>query len=149
MEKAKLSEFDLATLIIGGAVHDLEHLGYTNSFLIETQHQWALKYNDVSVCENHHVAVAFQIIKEDKQCNIFQHMSSAEYRDIRKKITKIVISTDMSFHKTHLKEMKVILGDESFNVDCNNNKMFLMEMCLHASDLTNPSKQWLESQKWA
>jgi len=24
-----------------------------------------------------------------------------------------------------------------------------MEMCLHVSDLTNPTKQWFESQKWA
>lgn len=84
MEKAKLSELDLATLIIGGGIHDFGHQGYNNSFLIETQHSWALRYNDVSVCENHHVAAAFQMIREDKKCNIFEHMSSSEYRDVRK-----------------------------------------------------------------
>lgn len=112
MEKAKLSELDLATLIIGGSVHDLEHQGVNNSFLIETQHPWALNYNDVSVCENHHVAAAFQIVRNNKNCNIFQHMSSGEYRDIRKKITQVVISTDMALHKAHLTKMRGILGDE-------------------------------------
>ncbi|CAI2387561.1 unnamed protein product [Moneuplotes crassus] len=149
MEKAKLSDLDLATLIIGGSVHDLGHQGVNNSFLIETQHSWALKYNDVSVCENHHVAAAFQIVKDNKNCNIFQHMSSAEYRDIRKKLTQVIISTDMALHNSHLTKMKEILGDECFDIDSQSNKTFLMEMCLHASDLSNPTKQWHESQKWA
>jgi hypothetical protein len=67
MAKAKLSELDLATLIIGGAVHDFEHQGWNNAFMIETQHDWALNYNDVSVCENHHIAAAFKMIKNNSQ----------------------------------------------------------------------------------
>ena len=55
-------------------------------------------------------------------------MSSAEYRDLRKKITQIVISTDMALHNNHLNEMKEILGDQCFDIDSNKNKMFLMEM---------------------
>jgi len=39
-------------------------------------------------------------------------MTSGEYRDFRKKITQIVISTDMALHNSHLNEMKEILGDE-------------------------------------
>lgn len=128
MEKVKLSEHDLATLIIGGAIHDFEHPGWNNHFLIETQHEWALNYNDISVCENHHVAAAFKMIKENPECNIFEHMSSGEYRDVRKKMTKIVISTDMALHSAHMSEMKEILGDQSFDVDLAKNKLFLMEM---------------------
>lgn len=67
MEKVKLSEHDLCTLIIGGAIHDFEHQGWNNSFLIETQHDWALNYNDISVCENHHIASSFKMIKEDSK----------------------------------------------------------------------------------
>lgn len=149
MEQAKLSEHDLCTLIIGGAIHDFEHQGWNNTFLTETQHEWALRYNDVSVCENHHVAAVFQMIKENRDCNIFEHMSSSEYKDVRKKITKIVVSTDMSLHKGHLDHMKEIADDDSLDITDQNNKTFLMEMCLHVSDLTNPSKRWFESHKWA
>jgi len=67
MEKGKLSEHDLCALIIGGAIHDFEHLGWNNAFLIETQHDWALNYNDISVCESHHVASAFKMIKENSK----------------------------------------------------------------------------------
>jgi hypothetical protein len=62
MEKAKLTELDLAALIVGGVIHDYEHIGWNNAFLIETQHEWAIRYNDISVLENHHVAAAFKVI---------------------------------------------------------------------------------------
>lgn len=149
MEQAKLSEHDLCTLIIGGAIHDFEHPGWNNAFLTETQHPWALNYNDVSVCENHHVAAAFKMIQEKPECNIFEHMSSSEFKDVRKKMTKIVISTDMALHGGHMDHMKKINASGDFDISDQDNKTFLMEMCLHTSDLTNPSKRWMESHKWA
>ncbi len=57
-EVINMDELDLASLIIATTVHDFEHFGYNNQFLIETRHEWATTYNDVSVCENHHVAAA-------------------------------------------------------------------------------------------
>lgn len=66
MRKANLSEFDLAALIIGGSCHDYEHQGWNNAYLIETQHEWAVRYNDTSVCENHHIAASFKIMLENK-----------------------------------------------------------------------------------
>lgn len=62
MERAKLTELDLAALVVGGVIHDYEHIGWNNAFLIETQHEWAIRYNDISVLENHHVAAAFKVI---------------------------------------------------------------------------------------
>ena len=75
MEKAKLSEVDLFTLIISGVCHDYEHLGWNNQFLIETSHDWALTYNDVAVCEHHHVAATFEVIKKIQGCNIFENLN--------------------------------------------------------------------------
>ena len=149
MEQAKLSELDLCTLIIGGAIHDFEHLGWNNAFLIETQHDWAINYNDVSVCENHHVAAAFKVMKENSACNIFEHLNAAEFKDVRKKLTQIVISTDMALHSEHMNEMKDLLITGELDILDESKKTFLMSMCLHVSDLTNPSKRWMESYKWA
>lgn len=149
MEEANLSELDLWTLIIGGAIHDFEHLGWNNAFLIETQHQWALNYNDVSVCENHHIAAAFKMVKERAEWNIFEHLSAAEFKEMRKKLTTIVISTDMALHNEHIKQMKDYMVSNDFDPTEESNQLFLMSMCLHVADLTNPSKRWMESYKWA
>ena len=55
----ELDSTDLGSSIIAGAIHDFEHMGYNNLFLSQTQHEWAINYNDQSVCENHHVAASF------------------------------------------------------------------------------------------
>ncbi len=48
-------------------VHDFEHGGLNNDFLIKTAHPIALIYNDQSPLENHHLAAAFRIWI-DPQC---------------------------------------------------------------------------------
>ena len=40
------------------AVHDFEHGGVNNDFLIKTAHPWAIRYNDQSPLENHHSSAA-------------------------------------------------------------------------------------------
>ena len=42
-------------------VHDFEHGGLNNDFLIKTAHPITLIYNDQSPLENHHLAAAFRI----------------------------------------------------------------------------------------
>ena len=148
MSKAKLTEMDLCWLIIGGAVHDYEHLGYNNAFLVETSHEWAITYNDVSVCEHHHVAAAFEVIKRVEGWNIFENMSRDDYKYMRKKITKSVISTDMSLHFDHIDKCKELFSNKDLKITNDDEKTFLMSMATCTSDLTNMSKRWTESYKW-
>lgn len=58
----KLDELDMASVLIGGAVHDHEHPGFNNVYLVEFGDELALRYNDQSVLENHHVASAFKLM---------------------------------------------------------------------------------------
>ena len=43
------------------AVHDFEHGGLNNDFLIKTSHPLAVTYNDQSPLENHHVSAAMKL----------------------------------------------------------------------------------------
>ena len=74
-----LSKLEVFSLICAAAVHDLGHPGYTNDFLINTQHPNAIVYNDRSVNENFHVSSAFQIVSQSEETNIFSGLSRAEY----------------------------------------------------------------------
>ena len=44
------------------AVHDYEHEGLNNDFLIKTSHPLAVTYNDQSPLENHHVSAAMKLL---------------------------------------------------------------------------------------
>lgn len=48
------------------AVHDYEHQGLNNDFLIKTSHALAITYNDISPLENHHISAAAALIGEDQ-----------------------------------------------------------------------------------
>lgn len=50
------------------AVHDYEHGGLNNDFLIKTSHPLAITYNDQSPLENHHHAAAVRLLVYDPSC---------------------------------------------------------------------------------
>lgn len=66
-----MSDLELLCIIIACCIHDVGHYGVNNDFLVKTQHEWALIYNDTSVNENMHVRIAFEILQEP-HCNIFE-----------------------------------------------------------------------------
>lgn len=51
----------LATYI-SAVVHDFQHGGVNNDFLIKTFHPLAMLYNDISPLENHHLASAAMVL---------------------------------------------------------------------------------------
>jgi len=54
-----------------------------------TDSELALVYNDMSVLENHHLAVAFKLLQQP-DCDVFSALSSKTRRTIRRMIIDIV-----------------------------------------------------------
>ena len=57
---------------IASLLHDVGHPGVSNSFLISIKHLKATRYNDISILENHHLAIGFKILLD-----IFESLSEA------------------------------------------------------------------------
>lgn len=51
-----LSSYDVLAGLFAAAIHDYQHPGVSNAFLVRTKHPIALRYNDMAVLENHHVS---------------------------------------------------------------------------------------------
>ena len=60
----------------------LNNAYFTHSYQINARTELAIRYNDISPLENHHCAVAFQILS-DPLCNIFANISEEAFREIR------------------------------------------------------------------
>ena len=63
--KSVITTQQMFSLLIAAAIHDFEHPGVSNNFLVKTQHELAVRYNDDSVCERMHVARAFAVMQQD------------------------------------------------------------------------------------
>ena len=149
-EILELDDLDLVSLIVAGSIHDFEHFGYTNQYLVETKHPWAMTYNDTAVLEAHHVSAAFQLMHSNTELDIFQHTSKENYKALRKRIVAMVLATDMASHFDHLELLNTMGSNHEFFVNQKTEKdqIFLMSMAVHAADLANPTKDWLISMRW-
>lgn len=93
--------------LLSAIVHDFEHKGLTTDFLIRYQDDLALRYNDRSPLENHHISAAFHLMLSERY-NLFEHMSIDQYHDIRKLMVEMVLATDMKQHFEILGRFRLI-----------------------------------------
>ena len=59
-------ELMMLACYLAAAIHDYEHGGVNNDFLIQTRDKLAVTYNDTSPLENHHLAAAARLIAEPR-----------------------------------------------------------------------------------
>lgn len=61
----KTTTFDLASLFIASAAHDVDHPGNNNLYETKTRSKLAILYNDQAVLENHHAATFYFMIEDE------------------------------------------------------------------------------------
>lgn len=105
----KFQEAHAVAALIAATIHDLDHPGRGNAFLMNTHQRLALLYNDHSVLENHHVALAFQLTLAQPGVNIFARVPQAEFTAIRRAIIDMVLATDMSKHFEYLTKFQQLM----------------------------------------
>lgn len=57
-----LSDLNVMGCFLSCLMADIGHPGVNNAYLIATKHPKAIRYNDISVLENHHCAMAFKLL---------------------------------------------------------------------------------------
>lgn len=144
-EFINLTSSDIAISLISAAIHDFQHQGFNNSFLINSSDYLAVLYNDRSVLENHHVASSFKLLEESGN-NFFAGMQRETVRDYRNRMIEMVLATDFSKHFKELGKFKLVFGK---NADNASSKGTLMKMLIHAADISNSMRTWKVYHKWA
>jgi hypothetical protein len=76
------SDLDIMACFLSCLMSDLGHPGVNNAYLVATRHPKAIRYNDRSVLENHHCAMAFKFLL-DPANDIFELLTEAQYWNIR------------------------------------------------------------------
>ena len=156
----KLSKNSKCALLLSCICHDYKHPGVNNNYLKETRDKIAIKYNDISILENMHIAETFKLINDpNNEYNIFQDLDNNTYKQFRKEMISCVLSTDMSFHNLYIDFLKKCC--EKKNNSNNNNSDIIdekkksedyqnyMNVLIHSADISNPTKPFEIYFQWA
>ncbi|KAJ7317282.1 hypothetical protein JRQ81_003444 [Phrynocephalus forsythii] len=100
---AVFTDLEILAAIFAAAIHDVDHPGVSNQFLINTNSELALMYNDESVLENHHLAVGFKLLQEEN-CDIFQNLTKRQRQTLRKMVIDMVSFRQASSSKGHVSD---------------------------------------------
>lgn len=113
----------------------------------------ALMYNDESVLENHHLAVAFKLL-QNSNCDILASLSAKQRQTMRKMTIDMVLATDMSKHMSLLADLKTMVetkkvaGSGVILLDNYNDRIQVLQNMVHCSDLSNPTKPLEIYRRW-
>ncbi|XP_018315184.1 cAMP-specific 3',5'-cyclic phosphodiesterase isoform X4 [Mycetomoellerius zeteki] len=144
---------EITAALFAASIHDVDHPGLTNQFLINSSSELALMYNDESVLENHHLAVAFKLL-QNEGCDIFVNMTKKQRQTLRKMVIDMVLSTDMSKHMSLLADLKTMVetkkvaGSGVLLLDNYTDRIQVLENLVHCADLSNPTKPLALYRRW-
>ncbi|XP_025998867.1 cAMP-specific 3',5'-cyclic phosphodiesterase 4D-like isoform X10 [Astatotilapia calliptera] len=147
------TDLEIIAALFASAIHDVDHPGVTNQFLINTSSELALMYNDASVLENHHLAVGFKLLQEEN-CDIFQNLSKKQRDSLRKMVIDMVLATDMSKHMNFLADMKTMVETKKVTslgvllLDNYSDRIQVLQNMVHCADLSNPTKPLELYRQW-
>ncbi|CAI2342582.1 unnamed protein product [Caenorhabditis sp. 36 PRJEB53466] len=147
------SDLEVLAAIFAGAIHDVDHPGFTNQYLINSNNELAIMYNDESVLEQHHLAVAFKLL-QDSNCDFLANLSRKQRLQFRKIVIDMVLATDMSKHMSLLADLKTMVeakkvaGNNVIVLDKYNDKIQVLQSMIHLADLSNPTKPIELYQQW-
>uniref|UniRef100_A0A8C9UPG3 3',5'-cyclic-AMP phosphodiesterase n=1 Tax=Spermophilus dauricus TaxID=99837 RepID=A0A8C9UPG3_SPEDA len=113
----------------------------------------ALMYNDVSVLENHHLAVGFKLLQAPN-CDIFQNLGAKQRLSLRRMVIDMVLATDMSKHMNLLADLKTMVETKKVTslgvllLDNYSDRIQVLQNLVHCADLSNPTKPLPLYRQW-
>ncbi|KAI8912553.1 hypothetical protein EDD86DRAFT_201692 [Gorgonomyces haynaldii] len=143
------SDIEIFSMYLAAIIHDHDHPGVTNNFLVSTLDSKAMLYNDKAVLESHHLASSFQVLSQP-QNNFLSHLSKAEFKAIREIVIDLVLATDLTQHLTLLSMFKAKMASiETYDpYENREDRMLLYKIMIKCSDVSNPSKEMFLYDPW-
>jgi hypothetical protein len=133
--------------ILACFAHDVGHTGKNNNYEIHSRSKLALRYNDRSPLEQHHLAKMFSIVYKHK-INIFESFSIDTFNEIRYIIIECILATDMKVHFSLLAKFNNIVENNE-KISPKEMKELSLCMLIHAADISGSTKRVDLARKWS
>lgn len=143
---SRLRSLDILSLLLASIVHDIEHPGVNNAFLVSTEHALAVRYNDLSPLENFHCSTAFTILS-NPNLNILEGLTPEERKELRQIMTGCILTSDPA------RTMEVITKFEGISSEYNSqnpeHRLLFDQLLLKCADLSNAVRPFKTCKQWA
>jgi len=133
--------------ILAAVFHDYRHPGLNNGYLVLSQNEIAIIYNDSSVLENFHASEAYRLFNQDS-FKICGALTSQELGAFRSYFIKTILATDLAHGFEYVSKFKNI-AETTKDFSDFSSKILLMQMALKCADVAHPSKPWHLHEKWS
>lgn len=152
--KGSCGKLEVMACLLAAIIHDHNHRGLNNGFLVKSSDEWALQYNDQHVNEHHHVASAFRVLRRP-ECNFLAHLASDVYCNFRSLVIKLVLGTDMAQDKKIVTSFTQLLelgeqssGEVAFAPSTEEDVLVTFQMALKCADVGHLTLKWSEHLHW-
>jgi hypothetical protein len=141
------NDHTLLVVLLAALAHDVGHVGLTNAYLVETGHDFAVRYNDQSPLENYHVATALAIVEAK---GFWDSFDAPGKRMGRLYWIECVLATDMAHHMAAMAQLDGLLRKEGAAGDAATpaNHLAVVKAIVHACDISAPTKPVKTHLRW-
>jgi len=143
--RRRLTKLELLAVIVGSLGHDTDHPGVTNGFLSSVSHDLAIRYNDISILENHHAATYFSLLARE-DCDFLSSLTKKDCGTLRGLVVACILNTDMARHFNLLEDFKATMLSWH---STEGGRRTLLSMVVHCADIGNPLRSWPVYKKCA
>ena len=137
-----IEEFAILTAAL---CHDIGHRGLNSDFYIKTRHSLAEEYNDISVLENMHCSLSFELIRANGFAKAWPDETYVQYRKV---FIQSILATDMKSH-FDLTGKLMELSNEVCPTGSETGRKTIYCAIVHAADLSNSVMPTAASYDWA
>ncbi|KAK2499208.1 hypothetical protein MC885_017326 [Smutsia gigantea] len=148
---SNIPALELMALYVAAAMHDYDHPGRTNAFLVATNAPQAVLYNDRSVLENHHAASAWNLYLSRQEYNFLLNLDHVEFKRFRFLVIEAILATDLKKHFDFLAEFNAKANDVNSNGiewSNENDRLLVCQVCIKLADINGPAKVRDLHLKW-
>uniref|UniRef100_A0AC34GQX8 Phosphodiesterase n=1 Tax=Panagrolaimus sp. ES5 TaxID=591445 RepID=A0AC34GQX8_9BILA len=140
-----MSTLELMALFTAAAMHDYDHPGRTNAFLVASEDKKAILYNDRSVLENHHAAESWRLLCQ-RENNFIEGLDSAETKRFRYLVLEYILATDLKQHFDIIMQF----NDKAADMDLTNeaDRVLMAQTLIKFADINSPAKPYQLHRQW-
>mmetsp|Transcript_1548 Transcript_1548/g.5084 ORF Transcript_1548/g.5084 Transcript_1548/m.5084 type:complete len:334 (-) Transcript_1548:1025-2026(-) len=148
-------DWELLSLAIACAGHDVGHQGVTNAYHASLKTDWYMMYASGkkgresvnSINELAHVDITLSLLRQER--HDFLHMMEAEKREkVLEYIEKMILRTDITWHE-EVCERFVRASQKSSDAWVEEDRVQILSGLLHFADVSNPGRPWKLCKRWA